>query len=604
MLEFIKKNLFALVLVLVLLLTTIVLAIQTPLKTFLFKPKAANGQLAKLAFNLNFTAESKSVAQGTAFTLPIYLNTDAGNIVGTDVVIGYDSTKLIPISLTPDATTVSTTTLNTFAPVNPTTGSFLPDLTKNPLEFGAVTFNWSTSSVTAPFTGIALLANLTFQVKPTATGSTNVTFIMTPGSTADSNIVSTSNPPTDFLTQASQISNATVTITTSTITPTLAQVTATPTRTPTPTLTQPSSTPTPTQVSQNIAPWITSDVGTPALSGSASLSNGAFTLTGAGTDIWNTSDQFRFVYQPVVQNFTITAKVNSLTNTNPWSKAGVMIRETLDADSPHAMMIVTPGSNLSAMQYRQTKAGITSHVPSTPTLPFWVRMSRASTSLIASTSPDGQTWTTVGSATISMTQSVFAGFVLTSHNPSQLATATYSNVSLQSTPASTIIPTLVPTITPTLPPSTSTLTFILNFEGAVANSGKSKVLQISYGTTTTSVTVTPLTGSSNHTGTLTGLTPNQPYTFRLKGPQHLGKLIPVSPLASGPNSLNWSSTPLKTGDITNDNIVNLSDYSSFLGQFAPAIQKDSTSDLNFDGFVDIHDYQLLVTNFNPTAPGQ
>src|SRR5439155_11209994 len=41
------------------------------------------------------------------------------------------------------------------------------------------------------------------------------------------------------------------------------------------------------------SPWTDSDVGSPATPGSASYSNGAFTVNGGGSDIWGSTDQFR-----------------------------------------------------------------------------------------------------------------------------------------------------------------------------------------------------------------------------------------------------------------------------------------------------------------------
>jgi len=51
---------------------------------------------------------------------------------------------------------------------------------------------------------------------------------------------------------------------------------------------------------------------------------------------------------------TLTARVVSVQNTSDWAKAGVMIRDTLDADSPHAMVVVTPGHG-AAFQHRPAK---------------------------------------------------------------------------------------------------------------------------------------------------------------------------------------------------------------------------------------------------------
>jgi len=64
-------------------------------------------------------------------------------------------------------------------------------------------------------------------------------------------------------------------------------------------------------------------------------------------DIWDNSDQFHFAYKELSGAGTIIAKVESVENTHEWAKAGVMIRDTLDADSRHAMMVVTPAQGVS-----------------------------------------------------------------------------------------------------------------------------------------------------------------------------------------------------------------------------------------------------------------
>src|SRR5256885_1819479 len=93
-------------------------------------------------------------------------------------------------------------------------------------------------------------------------------------------------------------------------------------------------------------PWATRDIGAPALAGSASFLNGRFTIGGGGIDIWGTSDQFRFVYQRVAGDFQIVARVESLTQADVWSKAGVMIRSSLNADAVHGFVEVTAGSGV------------------------------------------------------------------------------------------------------------------------------------------------------------------------------------------------------------------------------------------------------------------
>ena len=85
------------------------------------------------------------------------------------------------------------------------------------------------------------------------------------------------------------------------------------------------------------APWTAADIGAPRWRGSTTYSAGAFTIDASGTDIWGTSDQFRFVYQPISGDVQITARVDSQTVTNEWAKAGVMIRTSLAANSASPM---------------------------------------------------------------------------------------------------------------------------------------------------------------------------------------------------------------------------------------------------------------------------
>lgn len=176
--------------------------------------------------------------------------------------------------------------------------------------------------------------------------------------------------------------------------------------------------------------WSHRDIGSPALSGSWTLSGGTHTVTAAGTDIWSSADQFHFVYQLVSGDVDIVARVASLQNTNAWAKAGIMIRESLTAGSRHHSLFATP-SNGWPYQYRSV-AGSTSFSESGPAgqPPGWVRLTRAANVVKAYTSPDGQNWTIESTQTVTLPTSVYVGLAVTSHNASQRTTATFSNVTV------------------------------------------------------------------------------------------------------------------------------------------------------------------------------
>jgi regulation of enolase protein 1 (concanavalin A-like superfamily) len=171
------------------------------------------------------------------------------------------------------------------------------------------------------------------------------------------------------------------------------------------------------------------DIGAPGLTGSNSYAPSAYTVTGGGADIWNTSDQFHYVSQTLTGDGQIIARVPSQTNTNPWAKAGVMFRETVGATSRFAAMELTPG-NGTTFQYRTATAGSCGYTTgaSAAAPNNWVCLVRVGNLFTGYRSSDGVTWTPVGSATIPMASSVTVGLCVSAHDNTQLSTATFDHV--------------------------------------------------------------------------------------------------------------------------------------------------------------------------------
>jgi hypothetical protein len=75
------------------------------------------------------------------------------------------------------------------------------------------------------------------------------------------------------------------------------------------------------------------------------------TLSGGGSDIWGTADQFHFVYQEMAENFEVEATFNSLLPTDPWAKVGLMVRDGTSAGARNVCLIQS-ASNGRHLQYR------------------------------------------------------------------------------------------------------------------------------------------------------------------------------------------------------------------------------------------------------------
>lgn len=182
------------------------------------------------------------------------------------------------------------------------------------------------------------------------------------------------------------------------------------------------------------APWSARDVGAPTLSGSATQSSGVFTVDAAGTDIWNASDQFHFVYQQISGDAEIIARVDSITNEHRWSKAGVMVRASLNGNSAHGLAVASYGMGVHFQRRRSTGAtSLSTTGSSTAQTPVWVRAVRAGSRITTYRSTNGTSWTTIGSDTITLGSSAYFGVAVTSHNAGSRTTARVSNVTIKKT---------------------------------------------------------------------------------------------------------------------------------------------------------------------------
>jgi endonuclease/exonuclease/phosphatase family metal-dependent hydrolase len=179
--------------------------------------------------------------------------------------------------------------------------------------------------------------------------------------------------------------------------------------------------------------WSTKDVGAVAAVGAATSVNNIFTVAGSGSDVWGTADEFRFLYQQLTGDGSIVTQVSAMENVNEWVKAGVMMRETLSANSRHAFMLVSPAKGL-AFQRRTSTGGTSSNTAGgSGTSPYYLKLTRSGSSFKAQKSVDGVSWTTVGSQTISMASTIYVGVAVSSHVDGVLADATFAHTAVTET---------------------------------------------------------------------------------------------------------------------------------------------------------------------------
>ncbi len=178
------------------------------------------------------------------------------------------------------------------------------------------------------------------------------------------------------------------------------------------------------------APWATAAVGAATLPGEASPVGSSLTASSGGTDIYGTSDQFRYIYQRASGDLDLYTRVSSLNAPNEWSKAGVMIRGSLSADSAHAFMLVSGARGLAFQRRPANGYSTNSSSGGAGGASVWVKLEKRGTTITAYRS-DGVTWTLVGSETVDLPSTFYVGLAVTSHDTAIPATAVFDGTSIQ-----------------------------------------------------------------------------------------------------------------------------------------------------------------------------
>jgi ABC-2 family transporter len=124
------------------------------------------------------------------------------------------------------------------------------------------------------------------------------------------------------------------------------------------------------------------------------------------------TDQFYFVHQPLASSGSITALVSAPRGireslhmppgfptppaTQPWAKAGLIIKASTKPGSAYAAVLLTAGHGV-RMQYdfSHDQGG-----PGGSTTPLWLRLDRSGDRVTSYDSTDGKHWTVIGTATL------------------------------------------------------------------------------------------------------------------------------------------------------------------------------------------------------------
>jgi TolB protein len=176
------------------------------------------------------------------------------------------------------------------------------------------------------------------------------------------------------------------------------------------------------------------DVGTVLHAGAVEYDAGKrnYTIAGSGENMWFTTDAFQFVWKKVSGDVTLTADISFIgKGVNEHRKAVLMVRQSLDADSPYADVAVH-GSGLTSLQFREEKGTATHEIQANVSAPRWVRIEKHGAYFMMSLADENGEFRLAGGSTrIELKEPFYVGIGVCSHNKDVAEKAVFSKVELK-----------------------------------------------------------------------------------------------------------------------------------------------------------------------------
>lgn len=173
--------------------------------------------------------------------------------------------------------------------------------------------------------------------------------------------------------------------------------------------------------------WSSSDIGHVKSAGSVDFVEGAFVIRGAGENFWGESDGGHMAWRKVHGDIRFRAKLQRIDEAHKFTKAGISFRRNLDAGSPHASVLASPGDEEG---YRfvlgsrsDTDGSSDNDGTNYRSLPQWMQLRREGQEVIAEISADGKDWKELARQSIDLGDEFYIGLVVSARKTGELAEA-------------------------------------------------------------------------------------------------------------------------------------------------------------------------------------
>ena len=172
-----------------------------------------------------------------------------------------------------------------------------------------------------------------------------------------------------------------------------------------------------------------SDVGQVKLYGNAvyNASTSTYTMSGGGMNVWETFDQFSYLYNKVNGDCSMTAKVAfEGKGVNAHRKIGIMIRDALTGESRCAHISIH-GDGLTSLQYREETGGKTQEIKGPPNGNY-ITLEKIGNKIRMRTATDVKPDAVTAEIEMEFPGTFYIGLFICSHETDILETACFTNV--------------------------------------------------------------------------------------------------------------------------------------------------------------------------------
>src|ERR1700712_3329291 len=182
-------------------------------------------------------------------------------------------------------------------------------------------------------------------------------------------------------------------------------------------------------------------------SGHYDASNGSYTVTGSGANLWFGIDDFHYVWKKMSGDVAFSADIDFVGEKgNAQRKDVLMIRQSLDPHSVYAD-VARHGDGLTSLQYRDATSADTHEIETYGKGPHRVRIEkRGDYAYVSIPDASGNLAPSGAAMRISIQGDFYIGLGVCSHDENVIETAIFSNVKIEPLPPMPTQPVLHSTL--------------------------------------------------------------------------------------------------------------------------------------------------------------